>query len=172
MKLIAKTSRDFIEEKKLYGCVLPRGRVRVIATAEEGETHGIGYSVLSVAGRFVAVATNSGNQYSSSSGGYVADVKTGDTYTLASSSCRIDEQMCPPAMAVDRLFLTSDGRSAAALIAGNAITTIAVFTPTGARTDLDSGPNAQVQARTLQLAGETVSWTGTGGPRNAQLPPP
>lgn len=170
VKLIKRRNPDFPGETMLLGCVLPRGRVHVVATSTESSTTTESYRVLSVGGPHVATRTSYHSQYGTSSGGAVTNLRTGVAYRLAGSSCGIEDTTCPPPAVVRRAFVTSDGRAAAA-VTGGGITTIAAFSAAGARTQLDAGPSTAVRAGSLSLSYETVSWTGTGGARTAPLPP-
>jgi hypothetical protein len=157
-------------ESALVGCVLPRGKVRVVATRITSDTTTQTYAVLSVAGAYVATSTSYGSQYASSTDAAVTSLRTGRDYRLAGASCRIDQTVCPPLVSVRPAFVTKDGRAAAAISSGG-ITTIAAFGATGARTELDAGPSTGVIASSLKLTRRTLSWTGTGGARTAPLPP-
>ncbi len=179
VKLVRRLNGD--RGSDLLGCVLPAGRVRTIASSEHYDTADSRYHVVSVAGRFVLLSLAAGNQYAYIERTSVWDLRTGHRYTIAS--------LCSPTGGGDcanggstrasAVFVTPAGRAVAAIVPApdgapspSGPVTIAGFAPGGARSDLDSGPLAEIPPASLALRGNVASWTHGGAPRSADLKPP
>ena len=157
----------------LLGCVLPRGRVYKVASAEDLYTTVYSYRVRQVARAVVLVYEAYGSQYGSSSSTRVWNLRTGQSYAIASNCTMIGAPgPCDPLSdaSAPAAFIDKRGRAAAAIAKGWAnVTTIAGFSSRGARTDFDFGPSDQLPWASLTLLGNTLNWTHSGVARTAQL---
>lgn len=152
----------------LVGCVLPRGRLRTIASKSDRETAGEWYDVGQVNGRIVLVEYHFGSQYGSGHSTAVWDLRGGGRYTIAGWSSESE----PPGteVAVPAAFITPAGRTLAAITtqADGAIR-IAAFAANGARRDLDVAPDSSIDPSSLSLRGNLASWTRDGAVRTGDL---
>ena len=169
VKLVRRRNAD--SGTNLYGCVLPRGRVRLLASSADYYTSSESYTVRQVAEAIVLLDTESGSQYGGGSGTSVTDIRSGRSYGIASQCSMIGGSPCggPPGSTAPRAFVNGRGQAAAAIVTANGVT-IAGFSPRGAKTDFDSGSPQAIPPSSLRLTGSTASWTHSGEPRSAQLP--
>jgi hypothetical protein len=179
VKLVRRANAD--DGTDLVGCVLPRGRVRTVASSEDLFTTTYGYAIRQIAGRIVLLDSTYNSQYAFSQTTYVADVRSGRAYRLASQCFGIAGDDCSSGVAAVApvAFVTKTGRAVAAVSrvipgpgAPPPVVTIATFDPLGVRRDLDSGPATEVPAASLRLAGVNASWTHAGEPRVADISRP
>ena len=156
----------------LIGCILPRGKPRQLAFSAEYETETYDYTLRQVAREWVLVDTSGGSQYGGGTATYVFDIRSGRHHSLISSCYEILTGFCsgPPERQDDlaAVFINDIGE-AAAVITGTEGVTVAAFSPSGERTDLDAGTAQEIPAASLRLRGSTASWTHSGEPRSAQL---
>jgi hypothetical protein len=179
VKLVRRPNADAGSD--LRGCVLPRGRVRTIASSSDQFTTTYGYAIRQVAGRIVAVDSTYSSQYAYSNATRVWDLLSGRSYPVAYVCSEIGGGDCGGTTTAPALFVTKLGRAVAAIGAGPdrlpapgaepapSSVTIATFDPAGVRRDLDSGPLAQLAPASLALAGTTAYWTHGGRPRSADI---
>ena len=169
VKLVERRNQD--EGKDLLGCVLPRGRVRTLASSSDLETTSEDYSVMQVAGAIVLLTTAYDSQYGSDKRVVVVSVRSGHRYVVAQSCARTGEESCGNAdTRALAAFVNRRGQAAAAITADNGQTTvIAAFSSRGKRHDLDSGPSAELPASSLALHGMTITWTHSGRPQTATI---
>ena len=156
------------------GCVLPRGRVYTLASAEDLYTTVYGYSLQQVAGAIVLVSSSYSSQYGASSATAVWNLRTGRRYVIAASCatlgspgpCNASDATAPAA------FINKRGQAAAVIAKGFAdLVTIAGFNSHGVRQDFDSGPSKDLPPSSLMFSGGTLSWMHSGVARSAQLAP-
>jgi len=171
VKLVARPNAD--DGTDLVGCVLPRGRVRMIASSADSDyyTTTYAYTVRQVAGRIVVVSSTYSSQYASSEGTRVVDLRGGRAYSVAYSCTEIGGANCGDRTAALAIFATKLGRAVAA-IGGPGGVAIATFDPSGTRRDLDSGPIAELPPASLGLVGTTAAWLHAGQPRSANISSP
>jgi len=179
VKLVRRANDD--DGTDLVGCILPRGRVRTLASSEDLFTTIYGYAIRQVAGRIVLLDSTYSSQYAYSRRTYVADVRSGRAYAVAHECFGIGGDDCSSAggsTAAPAAFVTKTGRAVAAISPvvlgppGPRTVTIATFDALGARRDLDSGPAADIPAASLALAGVNAYWTHAGEPRVADISSP
>jgi len=82
VRLVRRRNRDGGTD--LLGCVLPKGTVRLVASSANQTTRE-GYSLRQVAGAVVLIDASSGNQYATSRGTSVFNIRTGKSYSVARS---------------------------------------------------------------------------------------
>jgi hypothetical protein len=154
----------------LRGCVLPRGRVRLVAASADHYTSFDEYQVLQVAGAVVLIGTTYGDQYVGVRSTSVFDIRSGRDYGIANHCSRMGVDCGLPSTTAAAAFVNRRAQAAAAVVswAGDT-TTIAGFSSRGERTDFDSGPSADIPAASLELHGSTVSWTHSGEQRTATI---
>jgi hypothetical protein len=171
VKLVRKKTED---GNDLVGCVLPRGRVYTLASAEDLFTTVYGYSLQQVAGAIVLVSDSYSSQYGASSATAVWNLRTGRHYVIAADCstlgtlgpCNASNATAPAA------FINKRGQAAAAIAkAFSDLVTIAGFDSHGVRQDFDSGPSKHLPYSSLMFSGGTLSWTHSGIARSAQLAP-
>jgi hypothetical protein len=155
----------------LLGCVLPRGRVRVLASSIDQETTVESYRIRRLAGAIVLLATSHDSQYATVRSTSVFNVRSGREYLVARTCSRLDGVACGGSQATAAAaFVNRRGQAAAALLPpGTSTTTIVGFSSRGDEQTLDSGLSAEVPASSLRLRGTTVSWTHSGATRTATL---
>jgi hypothetical protein len=150
---------------ELVGCVMPRGRVRVVADTNGG--YESGFTARQVAGHHVLVGTYESTSVFTAYRTYVFDLKRGQEYTVTSRNDS-DDHNCAARKAVSA-FVNSAGQAAAMLHGPCWDARVAGFTSTGRRALLDSGPKAQIPASSLSLDRHLVRWTHSGTRRSATL---
>jgi hypothetical protein len=180
VKLVRRPNAD--DGTDLRGCVLPRGRVRTIASSADQFTTTYTYAIRQVAGRIVAVDSAYNSQYAASGGTRVWDLRSGRSYGVAYFCSEIGGSDCGGFTSAPALFVTKLGRTVAAISAGSGgppgaqpappVLTIAAFDPAGVRRDLDAGPLPDIPPLSLALAGTTAYWTHGGMPRSADISRP
>jgi hypothetical protein len=169
VKLVRR--RNDNEGTDLRGCVLPRGRVRLLASSSNLETTFDFYRIRQVAGAVVLLATRYDSQYASARRLSVIDIRSGRDYGVAGSCTRTGGGSCDGAnTTAAAAYVNRRGQAAAAVISsGTETTTIVGFSSRGEPTQLDSGPSVELPASSLKLEGSTVSWTHSGEDRTATL---
>jgi hypothetical protein len=173
VKLVTRRNED--DGKDLLGCVLPDGRVRLIASSADYYTSSEGFTVDHVAGAIVLFGTSYSSQYGSGDGTGVVDLRTGESYGIAYECYDIASGYCAAGSentSATSAYVNKRGQAVAAIVpaGAGAPTTIAGFSRHGTRVDLDSGPSDQVPASSLRLSGTTATWTHGGEQRSAELP--
>jgi hypothetical protein len=169
VKLVRRRNDD--EGTDLRGCVLPRGRVRLLASSSNLETTFDSYRIRQVAGAVLLLATRSDSQYASAKRLSVIDIRSGRDYPIAGSCTRLGGGPCGgPGSTATAAFVNRRGQAAAAVVpSGGNTTSIVGFSSRGRPVELDSGPSAELPASSLKLEGSTVSWTHSGEDRTATL---
>jgi hypothetical protein len=181
-KLVRRRNRDHGYD--LLGCVLPRGRVRLVASTERFDTTSSGAKVLQTVGPIVLLRLSSGDQYFESVSMRVSDLRSGRHYTVASFCTELAPGACRTSDATTALvaFADAHGRAVTEIATipdgsapsttfptPEAIVTIAAFSSRGVRHDLDAGPYAQLPKRSLKLHGSRATWTHAGVRKSARL---
>jgi hypothetical protein len=156
------------ETGAIRACVLPRGRVRTLASWDDGLSRDWA-NVVRTAGTWVLVEEGHGDQYGGVSRSLKRyDVRTGRRLWLAGYGCQLDfsDHGCPSGSNFGSVVLASSGAGGYEVIdLATSTTTLEAFSPAGAYTKLADGP---VEA--LHLAGPLVAWTQAGVTYSAPLP--
>jgi hypothetical protein len=167
VKLVERENTD--GGKDLVGCVLPDGKVSVVASSAKKAALDRGYKILQVAGHEVLVRGEATNQYGRGVSTYVYDLRRAKSYNLAESCFNEHGAACAQTYA-KRAFANAQGQSAAIVRTdGSDQLQVIGFKSTGASKVLDSGTRAQIPASSLSLEGHVVRWTHSGAPRSATL---
>jgi hypothetical protein len=168
VKLVRR--RNQADGTDLLACVLPRGRVRKLASSSDYETTVESYGIRQVAGATVLLSSSYGSQYATSKSVSVSNIRTGREYLIARSCVRLDGPCDAGNATAAAAFVNKRGQATAAIVPdGTETTIIAGFSSGGERGDLDSGPSGELPASSLRLDGDTVSWTHSGEMRSATL---
>lgn len=157
---------------ELKGCVLPSGKVRLIAATSEEETTTGDYRLRQVAYATVLFDTSSSSQYGSNDGTWVYDIKTNRTKQLASTCSEIVSGYCGPHQndtTAQAAFVNKHRQAAAAIRSTDGRVHIVAYPWNGSSTELDAGSSSEIPPGSLSLSGSTVSWTHSGQTRSAQI---
>lgn len=187
-------SRGGFIGRRFYGCALPAGRVRALGSsgttylyergrrgrARRGQVQGTSRMAFSQpAGTYVLSRSQDSIAGGPSAGTYqsglVQSLVTGDRYPYwdsdGSTNPNAEFVGEPPA----RVILSDQGRLAAIFDDDiNGDRSVRAFNATGTQRVFDSIPferRGDIPLESLALDGTTVSWTNTGEPKTAQLPP-
>lgn len=157
------------ETGRIGACVLPRGKVRSLASWDDGLSRDWA-SVVRTAGTWVLVEEGHGDQYGGTSRSLTRhDVRSGRQLALSGYGCQIDlgsGRSCPDGTSYDDVVLASSGMGAYEVTdLATAATTLEVFTPAGAFTKLADGA---VEA--LRITRTQVVWRQDGVVHRAPLP--
>ena len=159
----------------LLGCVLPRGRVYVIASAEGMSTTVYDYELRQVAGATVLVDNYFSGEVAASLSTTVWNLRTGVSYLIASDcAMRYVPTPCDPATdsRARAAFVNSRGQAAAAVSSrASGLTTIVGFSARGARYVFDSGPSGRLPFSSLSMSGGALRWMNSGAIRSGALSP-
>ncbi len=168
IKVVKRTNED-TQTVKLLGCVRPNGRVRTLAEGVASFTTETALSLEGVAGTWVAIRSSSSNQYGGSTSLRTADVRTGESYAVATESYMIGGPY--QGRAVAAIAVNSRGFTAAMVdnLASGGGTAVVVtmrrvllFDPRGNPRELDSGAPGELDPRSLILDTHTVLWSHGG----------
>ncbi len=156
------------ETGRISACVLPRGKVRTLASWDDGLSRDWA-GVVRTAGTWVLVEEGHGDQYGGVSRSLVRhDVRSGRRLGLAGYGCQIfyDSRGCPDGTNFGSVVLATTGAGAYERSdLATATTTLQAFSPAGVFTQLADGP---VEA--LHLAGPQIAWRQGGVDFAAPLP--
>jgi hypothetical protein len=167
VKLVARKNDD--GGRDLVGCVLPRGKVSVVATRSKISGQEQSYEVLQVAGHQVLVRGKLINPYGTGVSTYVFDLKRGTSYTVAESCFDEHGAACDQTYA-RRAFVNAKGQAATLIRTdGKTARQVVGFRSTGASEVLDTGTAAAIPASSLSLQGHVVHWTHSGAAKSATL---
>ena len=162
------TERGNENKGTAYACLLPNGPVRVAAQAFSlnGNSE---YSirVAAVAGSWVALGLFNAEGIAGEEAGKAFNVANGHSYRYwryANNPTAKPEEV----RGLDAVRLSATGQIAIAEHEGDT-EQIVGFEPSGARRVLDTGPLAQIPAKSLVLRGRTVRWVDGGATRTASL---
>jgi hypothetical protein len=156
------------ETGRIVACVLPRGRVRTLASWDDGLMRDWA-NVVKTAGTWVLVEEGHGDQYGGVSRSLERhDVRSGRRLALAGYGCQLGyaDRGCPTGTNFGAVVLASSGAGAYELSdLGAGTTRLQAFSPAGVLTPLADGP-----VEHLRLAGPQILWTQAGVEHAAPLP--
>jgi hypothetical protein len=165
-RLVLVTRGDS-ESGRIYGCVLPRGKVRRLASWDDGLGRD-SYFVVATAGTWVLVANAYGDQYGNVSRSLARiDVRSGRSVTLTGFGCSTSfGQSCATGTDFGRAVVARNGAGALELTdLADGRRSLQAFDSIGRLARLDDAP---VQA--LAVRGQEVVWTREGVEHRAPLP--
>ena len=156
------------ETGRISGCLLPRGKVRTLASWDDGLSRDWS-SVVKIAGRFVLIEDGHGDQYGGVSRSLTrVDVQHGKRLGLSGYGCMLGYPMatCSDGTSHGKLGMTATGAGAYEVTdLATQTTTLQAFSPNGAFTKLADGT---VEALRVTSAG--IVWTQSGVQQTAPLP--
>jgi len=156
------------ETGRISGCLLPRGKVRTLASWDDGLSRASA-SLVRTAGRFAIVEESWGDQYGGTSRSLTRiDVQHGKRLSLSDYGCMLDYMTpgCTSGTSAGKLGMASTGAGAYELTDfATKTTTLQAFSPRGALTKLADGPVAA-----LRVTSAGVRWTQGGVEHAAPLP--
>jgi hypothetical protein len=170
-KLVTAVRGD-AETGRISACVLPRGRIRTLASWDDGLSRDWAY-VIVTAGTWVLVEEGHGDQYGGVSRALTRhDVRSGRALSLSGYGCQIGfggppgATGCPDGTNYGKVRLTATGAGAYELSdLATATTSLQAFSPSGALTKLAEGAVDKLRATRTQ-----VVWTQGGAEHRAPLP--
>ena len=175
IKVVKRTNED-TETVRLLGCLRPNGRTRTLAEGVVSFTTETSLSVDGVAGTWVAIQSASSNQYGGSTSLRTVDVRTGRSYAVATESYMLGgpyQGQAVQAIAVNARGFTAAMVDDLASGGGTAVMVtrrrVALFDSRGNVRELDSGPPAELDPRSLILDTHTVLWSHGGLTRYARF---
>jgi hypothetical protein len=148
------------ETGRISGCVYPRGKVRTLASWDDGLSRDWS-SIVLIAGTFVIVEDGHGDQYGGVSRAITrVDVRSGKRLSLGGYGCQIDYtgRSCSSGTNVGELDMTSSGAGAyerTDLATGT--TTLQAFSPAGTFTKLTDFAVDDLRVTSMQ-----ITWTAGG----------
>ena len=160
------------ETGRIIACVLPRGRIRTLASWDDGLSRDWAH-VIATAGTWVLVEDGHGDQYGGVSRALTRrDVRSGRALSLSGYGCQIGfggpagATGCPDGTNYGKVRLTSTGAGAYELSdLATATTSLQAFSPRGALAKLADG-----SVDTLRATRTQVVWTQGGVEYRAPLP--
>ena len=157
------------EYGRIAACVLPRGKVRTLASWEDGLSRDWA-SVAGTAGTWVLVEEGHGDQYGGVSRSLTRhDVRTGRRLSLSGYGCQVGwggPSGCTSGTNYDEVGLSSTGAGAIELTdLATATTALWAFSPSGVLAKLADGA---VEA--LRVTRTQVSWTQGGVAHTVPMP--
>ncbi|MFL5781273.1 MAG: hypothetical protein ACJ760_08170 [Thermoleophilaceae bacterium] len=167
VKLVERKNSDGGTD--LVGCVLPAGKVSVVASRSKISGQTRSYELLQVAGHEVLVRGKLINPYGAGVSTYVFDLKRGSSYTAAESCFDEHGAACAQTYA-RRAFVNAQGQAAVLLRTdGESALQVLGFASTGESRVLDTGGPSQIPKSSLSLDGHVVRWMHSGVHRHATL---
>ena len=155
------------ETGRIAGCVLPRGKVRTLASWDDPLIRDWS-NVVRIAGTFVIVEDAHSDQYGGASRALTrVDVRSGRRLGLSSWGCMLDfsQSTCPDGTSTGRIGMAASGAGAYELTdLATHLTTLQAFSPSGTFTKLADGA---VDALRVTSAG--IRWTQGGVEHTAPL---
>jgi hypothetical protein len=168
----ARTVKLVRQDGQLVGCVLPRGRVRLIAESDDIPTKSsAAFKLRSVTGGFVLFDESFNDAYVYGGRTVVYRVRTGHRYSIATNLAG-PESGPSEHFEAPVAFIDAHGRSVAAIVSTKPDEpgiTIARFRATGAQQTLDEGSPDEIPARSLTQTGGGVSWLHSGVVQTARF---
>jgi len=152
---------------RISACVLPRGKVRTLASWDDGLGRDSG-SVVDTAGTSVLVQEAHGDQYGGVGRSLTRiEVRRGRRLVLSSYGCQLGgDQHCPDGSDYGEAGIAPSGAGAYELTdLASGATTLQAFNPAGAFTKLADGP---VDA--LRVTSTQITWKQGGISHTAPLP--
>jgi hypothetical protein len=148
------------ETGRISACLLPRGRVRTLASWDDGLSRDWA-NVVATAGTWVLVEEGHGDQYGGVSRSLTRhDVRSGRRLSLAGYGCQIgyEGRGCPDGTNFGAVVMAASGAGAYEVTdLATATTTLQAFSPAGGYAKLADGPVTD-----LRLAGAQIAWTQGG----------
>ena len=166
---LVTVARGDNERGRISACVLPRGKVRTLASWDDGLSRDWA-SVVRTAGTWVLVEEGHGDQYGGVSR-YLArhDVRTGGRLSLAGYGCQVGwggPDSCPDGSNFGAVVMATSGAGAYDRFdLATSTATLQAFSPAGLFTKLADGP-----VSALHLAGPQLAWRQDGVAYAAPLP--
>jgi hypothetical protein len=155
----------------LVGCILPRGKPRLIAYSADYEVETYDYALRQVAREWVLVDTSGGSQYGGGTATYVFDIRSGRSYSVISSCYEILTGFCagPPQQQQPRLTVAriNDIGQSVVLLIGTDTQTLRGYASNGFSYDIDSGAPGEITK--VRLNHSVVSWLHAGERRTFAL---
>jgi hypothetical protein len=177
--------RVFKASGTVYGCVKGSSKAWTLWETEMHLTQSKGGAVKQVAGRYVAVETNSENQYGFDHSIDVFDLRDGASYSVAWVAGELGgltrgEPPTPGPLALEAFVLAPDGRTArlydtlapppnagaAAIPTGQVLDLIGFH---HFRSQLATSAPGGIEPASLAYDGHTVTWTQNGAPQSASV---
>jgi hypothetical protein len=157
------------ETGRIAACLLPRGKVRTLASWDDGLSRD-GASVVATAGTFVLVEEDHGDQYGGTSRSLKrVEVRDNRTLALSSYGCQIgfgSPTGCTSGTNYGEVGMAASGAGAYEVTdLATSTTTLQAFDPAGAFTKLADGPVDALRVTTTQ-----ITWTQGGVAYDAALP--
>jgi hypothetical protein len=155
------------ERGRISACVLPRGKLRTLASWDDGLSREWG-RVRATAGTWVLVEQGYGDQYGGMSRSLTrVDVREGRRLGLSGYGCMTDfGHNCPDGTDFGEFVLAAGGAGAYERSdLASATTALMAFAPAGTMTQLADGPVDE-----LRIAGGQITWTQGGVAHAAPLP--
>jgi hypothetical protein len=148
------------ETGRISGCLLPRGKVRTLASWDDGLSRDWS-SIVLIAGTFVIVEDGHGDQYGGVSRDLRrVDVRSGKRLALSGYGCQIDyaARACSSGTNAGEIGMTSSGAGAYELTdLATQTTSLQAFTPAGRFTKLTDGAVDDLRVTSAQ-----ITWTQYG----------
>jgi hypothetical protein len=156
------------ETGSIASCILPRGKVRTLASWDDGLSRD-GASIFATAGWWVIVEETHNDQYGGTSRSLTrVDAQGGRRLVLSSYGCQLDytRPVCDSGTNAGEVVMAARGAGALELSDyATHTTSLRAFSPAGAFFTLAEGP---VDA--LRIAGSQLVWSQAGVERTAPLP--
>jgi hypothetical protein len=157
------------ETGRISACVLPRGKVRTLASWDDGLARDAA-AILATAGTWVVVEDTHGDQYGGVSRAVTrVDVRSGRRLLLSSYGCMLDysQPSCPDGTNSGKIAIAPSGAGAYEVSdLASHTTTLRGFSPAGIFATLADGPVEALRVTTTQ-----VFWTQAGVEHQAPLLP-
>ena len=156
--VVVETGDD--ETGRISGCLLPRGKVRTLASWDDGLSRDWS-SIVLIAGTYVLVEDSHGDQYGGTSRDLRrVDVRGGSRLSLAGYGCMLDYAMasCSSGTSFGDVGMTASGAGAIELAdLATKTTSLQAFSPSGALTKLTDAP-----VDGLRVTSGQITWTQNG----------
>jgi hypothetical protein len=156
------------ETGRISACVLPRGKLRTLASWDDGLSRDWAHLV-GTAGTWALGEEGHGDQYGGISNSLVrVDVRSGRRLLLSNYGCQVgfDDRGCPDGTSYGHVAMAASGAGAYEVTdLATDTATLQAFDPAGAFTKLADG---SVEA--LSVTGTEIQWTQDAVPYSAPLP--
>ena len=157
------------ETGRISGCILPRGKVRTLASWDDGLSRDAA-RIYATAGTRVIVEESHADQYGGTSRSLTrVDVREGKRLLLSAFGCQLDysRPVCDSGTNAGKVVMTASGAGALELTDyATHTTSLRAFSPSGMFVTIADGP-----VDTLRIAGGQVVWTQAGAEHTAALLP-
>jgi hypothetical protein len=156
------------ETGNISGCILPRGKVRILASWDDGLARDAA-RIFATAGTSVLVEESHGDQYGGTSRALTrVEVRGGRRLALAGYGCQLDfsRPACDSGTSFGDVAMAATGAGAIELTdLATGRTTLRAFSPAGTFATLAEGP-----VDGLRIQGTQLLWTQAGIQQSAPLP--